>query len=151
MANARVVSAILVAGMIAAGISMSNAWAGGPDSGVDQFSAVGSGTFVDPRNADESVEVGFSATGATAADASAAVIAACQADGGQDCTSDMVTNDNLCIASVGDDISDVVAGGAGVSVEAARLDAIGRAAASNTPMSPGALVVISVCPNGVAQ
>ena len=63
----------------------------------------------------------------------------------------MVTNDNLCIASVGDDISDVVAGGAGVSVEAARLDAIGRAAANNTPMSPGALVVISVCPNGVAQ
>jgi hypothetical protein len=151
MARARVVSAILGAGVIAAGISVSNAWAGGPDGGVDQFAAVGSGTFADPQNDGDSVEVGFSATGATAADASAAVIAACQVDGGQDCTSDMVTNDNLCIASVGDDISDVVAGGAGVSVEAARLDAIGRAAANNTPMSLGALVIISVCPNGEGQ
>ena len=151
MTRARVVSAIAAAGVIAAGISIGSAWAGGPVGVTDQFSAVGSGTFVDPRNADDSVEVGFSATGATAAGASAAVIAACQADGGQECTSDMVTNDSLCIASVGDDISDVVAGGAGVSVEAARLDAISRAAANNTPMSPGALVVISVCPNGEGQ
>ena len=152
MADIRYVSAIVAAGAIAAGISIGNAWAGGP-GGVtdDQFSAVGSGTFADAQNDGGSVEVGFSALGATAGEASAAVIAACQADGGQDCTSDMVTNDNLCIVSVGDEVTDVVAGGAGVSVEAARQDAIGRAAANNTPMSPGALVVISVCPNGEAQ
>jgi len=152
MADKRYVSAIVAVGALAAGISVGNAWAGGP-GGVtdDQFSAVGSGTFADAQNDGGSVEVGFSALGATAGEASAAVIAACQADGGQDCTSDMVTNDNLCIVSVGDDVTDVVAGGAGVSVEAARQDAIGRAAATNTPMSPGALVVISVCPNGEGQ
>jgi hypothetical protein len=57
-----------------------------------------------------------------------------------------VTNDNLCIVSVGSGIAGVVAGGAGVTVEAARLDAINKAAANNTPMSADAVVIISACP-----
>ena len=151
MTNKWPLAAIVAAGVIAAVISVTSAWAGGPGGVIDaQFSAVGTGTFVGRQAADDA-EVGFTATGATAADASSAVIAACQAAGGQDCTSDMVTNDDLCIASVGDDVTDVVAGGVGVSVEAARLDAIQRAAANNTPMSPSAAVVISDCPGGAGR
>ena len=58
-----------------------------------------------------------------------------------------MSNDNLCIASVADDTNDVVAGGAGVTVEAARLDAVARAAANNTPLGPNSFVVISACPS----
>ena len=152
MAITRLGSAIVAAGVIAAGIAVGDAWAGGPGGVIDDqgilFSAVGTGTFEDFQDGPggASVEVGFSATGATAEEASAAVIAVCQSDGGQDCSSDQVTNDNLCIVSVGDDVTDVVAGGAGLTVEDARQDAIQRAAAYGTPMSPAATVVISVCP-----
>ena len=54
--------------------------------------------------------------------------------GGQNCTSDEVTNDNLCIVSVADAGNEVVAGGAGATVEAARDDAFQRAAANGTPL-----------------
>ena len=88
----------------------------------------------------------FAATGATAEEASAAVIAACQAVGGQDCSSDLVTNENYCIVSVGDDAIDVVSGGAGATIEDARQDAVARAAASNLPINPASPVIISACP-----
>ena len=100
--------------------------------------AVGTGVFVDEL-------VGFRATGPTNEEASARVIAQCQSAGGQECTSDEVTNDNLCIVSVADDGNDVVAGGAGATVDAARGDALQRAAANGTPLSPAAVVVISDC------
>ncbi|MFN8042569.1 MAG: hypothetical protein U0S13_04355 [Mycobacterium sp.] len=141
---------VVAAGVVAAGISSGTAWAGGPEGGApnDLFEAVGSGTFDDTRDGPggASTEVGFRATGATAGQASAAVVAACQAAGGVDCTSDEVTNDNLCIVSVFDPGTNVDAGGAGPTVEAARQDAIQRAAANNTPMSPAAAVLISACP-----
>ena len=143
-------SAVVAAGVVAAGISTGTAWAGGPEGGApnDLFEAVGSGTFDDTRDGPggASTEVGFRATGATAGQASAAVVAACQAAGGVDCTSDEVTNDNLCIVSVFDPGTNVDAGGAGPTVEAARQDAIQRAAANNTPLSPAAAVLISACP-----
>ncbi len=143
-------SAVLAAGVVAGGFSTGTAWAGGPEGGApnDLFEAVGSGTFDDTRDGPggASTEVGFRATGATAGQASAAVVAACQAAGGVDCTSDEVTNDNLCIVSVFDPGTNVDAGGAGPTVEAARQDAIQRAAANNTPMSPAAAVLISACP-----
>jgi hypothetical protein len=69
----------------------------------------------------------------------------CQGAGGQECTSDEVTNDNLCIVSVADDGNDVVVGGAGVTVEAARDDAFARAAVNGTPLGPTAAIVISDC------
>jgi hypothetical protein len=143
MAKTRLVSAIVAAGVIAAGASATYAWAGGPggtvDNSADIYEAVGTGTFIGELD-------GFRATGATAQEASAGVIAACQAAGGVDCTSDEVTNDNLCIVSVADDDNDVVAGGAGATVEAAMADAISRAAANNTPLGASAAVVISACP-----
>ena len=89
--------------------------------------------------------VGFRATGATNDEASARVIAQCQSAGGQECTSDEVTNDNLCIVSVADDSNEVVAGGAGPTIEAARDDALKRAAANGTPLGPAAVIVISDC------
>ena len=142
MANKRLVSAIVAAGVIAAGISVSTAWAGGPGGTVentDIAEAVGTGVF-------QGELVGYLATGATNEQAAANVIAMCQAAGGSECTADEVTNDNLCIASVADDDTDVVAGGAGVTVEAARIDAIAKAAANNTPIAANAPVVISDCP-----
>ncbi len=143
MANKRLVSAIVAAGVVAAGASAGFAWAGGPggtiDNSADTYEAVGTGTFIGELD-------GFRATGSTAQEASAAVIAACQAAGGVECTSDEVTNDNLCIVSVADDSSDVVAGGAGATVEAAMADAMARAAANNTPLGAGAAVVVSACP-----
>jgi hypothetical protein len=143
MARNRSVWAIAAAGVVAAGISMSTAWAGGPGGVVedpeDIYEAVGTGTFLDSM-------AGFKASGDTAEEASAAVIAACQAAGGQDCTADEYTNDNLCIVSAADDVSDVVAGGAGPTVEAAQADAVARAAANGTPFTGNAVVVISDCP-----
>ena len=143
MAKTRLVSAIVAAGVIAAGASATYAWAGGPggtvDNSADIYEAVGTGTFIGELD-------GFRATGATAQEASAGVIAACQAAGGVDCTSDEVTNDNLCIVSVGSDLKDIVAGGAGPTVEAARQDAINRAAANNTPLGEDAVVIVSNCP-----
>ncbi|BBY46180.1 hypothetical protein H7J70_10960 [Mycolicibacterium celeriflavum] len=143
MVNTRLVSVIAAAGLIGAGISAGTAWAGGQGGVVedpeDISAAVGTGVF-------EGAVVGFTATGDTNEEASAAVIAQCEQAGGVECTSDEVTNDRLCIVSVADDVSDVVAGGAGVTVEAARADAFNRAAANNTPLSPTAPVVISACP-----
>ena len=151
MAKTRFAVTVVAAGVAAAGISATVAWAGGPDGadGPDTtFRAVGTGTFEDFQDGPGlgSVEAGFFATGATADEAASAVIGACQTVGGQDCSSDMVSNDNLCIVSVGDDDVDVVSGGAGVTVEAARLDAIQRAAANDMPMSPASPVIISACP-----
>lgn len=100
--------------------------------------AVGTGVFVDGL-------AGFRATGPTNEEASARVIAQCQGAGGQDCTSDEVTNDNLCIVSVADNGNEVVAGGAGTTVDAARDDAFQRAAANGTPMGAAAAIVISDC------
>src|SRR4029077_1974782 len=100
--------------------------------------AVGTGVFIDGL-------VGFKATGATNEEASAQVIAQCQSAGGQECTSDEVTNDNLCIVSVGDDGNEIVAGGAGVTIEAARDDAFQRAAAHGKPPGRVAAIVISDC------
>jgi hypothetical protein len=142
MPSIRLVAPLLAAGVIAIGISTGTAWAGGPggviEDSTDISVAVGSGVFIDGL-------VGFRATGATNEEASARVIAQCQSAGGQECTSDEVTNDNLCIVSVADDSNDVVAGGAGVTVEAARDDAFQRAAANGTPLGPTAVIVISDC------
>jgi hypothetical protein len=142
MAKTRLVSVILAAGVLSAGVSAGIAWAGGPGGVVEDTSdisdAVGTGVF-------NGAIVGFHEVGPTNDVASARVIAACQAAGGEECTTDEVTNDNLCIVSVADDDSDVVAGGAGVDVEAARQDALQRAAANGTPLNPASPVVISSC------
>jgi hypothetical protein len=133
---------VLVAGaVVAAGISTATAWAGGPGGVVeaeDVSTAVGSGEFLDTL-------VGFVARGATNEEASAKVLAQCEAAGGVLCTADEVTNDLLCIVSVGSPTTKVVAGGAGVTVEAAFRDAINRAAANGTPEGPDAAIVVSAC------
>ena len=142
MANKRLVSAILAAGVVAAGVSIGAAWEDGPGGVVqdtDISEAVGTGVF-------DGELVGFLAAGATNDQAAANVIAACQAAGGSECTADEVTNDNLCIVSVADDDTDVVAGGAGVTVEAARIDALAKAAGNNTPIGADSPIVISDCP-----
>ena len=142
MRGTRLVAPLVAAGVIAVGISTSTAWAGGPGGAIEDSNdisvAVGTGVFVDGL-------VGFKASGATNEEASAQVIAQCQSAGGQECTSDEVTNDNLCIVSVGDDSNEIVAGGAGVTVEAARDDAFQRAAANGTPLGPTATIAISDC------
>ena len=142
MPSIRLVAPLVAAGVIAVGISTGTAWAGGPGGAIENSPdisvAVGTGVFIDGL-------VGFTATGATNDEASARVIAQCQSAGGQECTSDEVTNDNLCIVSVADDGNEVVAGGAGVTSEAARDDAFQRAAANGTPLGPTALIVISDC------
>lgn len=143
MASTRALWAMAATGAVAAGVSAGIAWAGGPGGVVedpeDMYAAVGSGVYSNSL-------AGFTATGDTAEEASAAVIAACQAAGAQDCTADEYTNDNLCIVSVADDVSDVVAGGAGPTVEAAQQDAVQRAAANNTPFIGTPVLVISACP-----
>ena len=142
MPSLRLVAPLVIAGVIAAAMSTSTASAGGPgganENSTDISVAVGTGVFIDDL-------VGFKATGATNDEASARVIAQCQSAGGQECTSDEVTNDNLCIVSVADDSNEVVAGGAGATTEAAREDAYRRAAANGTPLGPDALIVISDC------
>ena len=142
MPSTRLVAPLVTAGVIAVGISTGTAWAGGPGGAIENSPdisvAVGTGVFIDGL-------VGFTATGATNDEASARVIAQCQSAGGQECTSDEVTNDNLCIVSVADDSNEVVAGGAGATVAAARDDAYQRAAANGTPLGPTAAIVISDC------
>jgi len=137
------VTAIAAAGLIAAAITAATATAGGPGGTVespnDISAAVGTGEF-------EGALVGFYATGPTNDAASAAVLAQCQNAGGIECTTDEVTNDNLCIVSAADDVSDVVAGGGGPTVQAAFDDARNRAAANNTPFGPEAAIVIPACP-----
>lgn len=141
MPGTRLIAPLLAVAVVAVALS-GDAWAGGPGGVVEDANdisvAVGTGVFIDDL-------VGFRATGATNEEASARVIAQCQSAGGQECTSDEVTNDDLCIVSVADDGNDVVAGGAGVTVEAARDDAFARAAANGTPLGPAATVVISDC------
>lgn len=144
MASTRLVSSIVAAGVVAAGISVGTAWAGGPPGDTGDTggasAAVGTGEF-------DGALAGFTASGNTNDEASSAVIAACQHAGGVECTSDEVTNDNLCIVSVAaNNGSGVVAGGAGATVEAARADAFNRAAGNNTPLDPSAQVVVSACP-----
>lgn len=143
MSRSRVVSLVVAASVIAAAISTGVAWADGPGGVVedpnDISAAVGTGVL-------EGSLVGFQATGDTNDEASARVIAACEDAGGQSCTSDEVTNDNLCIVSVADNSNSVVAGGAGLTVEAARDDAFQRAALNNTPLTPAAVIVVSTCP-----
>ena len=144
MGKVRVITTIVASGIVAAGMAAGTAWAGGPggyveDASDDVSEAVGTGTFTGGI-------VGFRATGDTNDEASAAVVSACQNAGGVDCTSDEVTNDSLCIVSVADDETDVVAGGAGPTIEAARADAFQRAAGSGTPFGSLATIVISACP-----
>lgn len=152
MGKSRLFWTVVAAGAFAGSVSTGLAWAGGPGGTIedpeDISVAVGTGTFEDFSDgaAGQSFEVGFTATGDTNEEASAAVIAACQAAGGVDCTSDEVTNDNLCIVSVGSDLKNIVAGGAGATVEAARQDAINKAAANNTPLGEDAVVIVSACP-----
>lgn len=154
----RVITAI-AAGVGVVGISVGTAWAGGPPGDVDDtpgppgsyggmFAAVGSGTFLDPADptGKRSVEVGYDAFGNTAEETAASLVAQCQADGGQSCSTDMVTNDNLCIVVVADEMTRLDVGGAGTTVEAARLDAINRAAANGTPINPASPILISDCP-----
>lgn len=141
MGRTRRVWTVVAAGVVAGAVSTGTAWAGGPGGAVEAGTsvAVGTGLF------NNSI-VGFSATGATNDEASANVIATCQAAGGVDCTADEVTNDNLCIAAVASDLTNIVAGGAGPTVEAARQDALNKAIANGTPEGPDAVVVVSVCP-----
>ena len=141
MGKTRVVWTVVAAGVIAGGVSTGIAWAGGPGGVVqpDISVAVGTGTFRDAI-------VGFTATGATNDEASAKVIGACLAAGGADCTADEVTNDNLCIVSVASNATDIVAGGAGPTIEAARQDAINKALANGTPEGSDATVIVSACP-----
>lgn len=158
MVKIRLVTAI-VAGVGVAGISLGTAWAGGPPGVVDDtpgppgsyggmFAAVGSGTFTDPSDPTgrRSVEVGYDAFGNTAEETTSSLVAQCEADGGQSCSADMVTNDNICIVVVADESTKIDVGGGGPTVEAARLDAINRAAANGTPINPAAPVLISDCP-----
>lgn len=139
----RSVFAIAVGGVIAAGTSTVAAWADGPGGvieNVDHISvAVGTGVFGNDLG-------GFLATGNTPEEAAANVIAECQALGGVECTSDMSTNEEVCIVSVADPVNYVVVGGAGVTLSDALQNAISEAAANNTPVSVAdAVVVISDC------
>lgn len=144
MAFTRIASTIITLGVVAAAFSVGSAWAGGPDGAVDSpdniSQAVGSGVL-------NGALAGFSATGPTNEAASAAVIAACQRAGAQECTRDEVTNDNLCVVSVGaDDESGIVSGGAGSTVEAARDDAFRHSQDADAPLDPGARILVSACP-----
>jgi hypothetical protein len=144
MARTRTASTVVALGVVVAALSAGSAWAGGPDGAVesnDNISrAVGSGVL------DGSL-AGFSATGPTNEAASAAVIAACQHAGAHECTRDEVTNNILCVVSIGaTDDSGIVSGGAGPTVEAARDDAFSHSRDADAPLDPGARVLVSVCP-----
>ncbi len=142
MALARTACLMIAAlGVVAAAFSMSTAWAGGPDGAVgdDISQAVGSGVL-------NGTLTGFAATGSTNDAASAAVIAECQQAGAEECTRDEVTNDDLCVVSVGEDSTGVVAGGAGSTVEAARDDAVRHSVDADAALTPGARILVSACP-----
>lgn len=159
MTKIRLLSVLAIGGC-AVGIATGTAWAGGPGDQIDDtpgppgsygamFAAVGSGTFADFSDDGTrigNVEVGYDAFGNTAEEAVNELVGTCQIEGGQNCSADMVTNDNLCIVSLADGRDNVNSGGAGPTIEAARLDAIARAASSNLPMSPDSVVLISDCP-----
>jgi hypothetical protein len=143
MARARIASTILALGVVVAMFSVGSAWAGGPDGAVeggdDISQAVGSGVL-------NGALAGFAATGPTNEAASAAVIAACQQAGAQECSRDEVTNDDLCVVSVGEDSSGVVAGGAGPTVETARDDAFRHSVDANAALTQDARILVSACP-----
>ncbi len=144
MALTRMVSTMLAAvGVIVATFSAGTAWAGGPDGAVeggdDISQAVGSGVL-------NGTLAGFAASGSTNDAASTAVIAVCQQAGAEECSRDEVTNDDLCVVSVGEDSSGVVAGGAGSTVEAARDDAFRHSVDASAALTPGARVLVSACP-----
>lgn len=144
MALTHTASTMIAVGAVVATLSIGSAWAGGPDGAVDSTGdisqAVGSGVL-------NGVLAGFSATGPTNDAASAAVIAACQQAGAQECSRDEVTNDSLCVVSVGaDDGSGIVSGGAGPTVEAARADALKHSQDADAPLDPSARVLVSACP-----
>jgi hypothetical protein len=141
MAKINGLLALVAGAVVAAGISTATASAGGPGGyveGVDIATAVGSGEFLDTL-------IGFVARGPSNEEASAKVLAQCESAGGVLCTVDEVTNDKLCIASVASPITKVVAGGAGVTIEAAHQDALNKAAAAGTPEGPDATIVVSAC------
>lgn len=143
MPDTRLVSAIAAAGVIAAGIATATASAGGPGGVIENLDdisvAVGTGVF-------EYDLVGFLATGNTNEEASAKVIAQCEAAGGMFCTSDMATNEDTCIVSVADPVNYVVVGGAGITVSDALENAILEAEANNMPISvEESEVVVSDC------
>lgn len=143
MIQARVAPTIFALCVVVATFSSGSAWAGGPDGAVDSSDdysqAVGSGVL------DGSL-VGFSATGPTNEAASSAVIAACNQAGAEECTRDEVTNDALCVVSVGEDSSGVVAGGAGPTVDAAREDAFRHSVDADAALTQDARVLVSACP-----
>lgn len=136
-------TAVAVAAVCVALVSVVPALAGGPGGVVEEDDisrAVGSGL-------DGESLMGFTATGPTNEAAAAAVIATCQSVGAQQCSSDEVTNDALCVVSVGaDDGSGIVAGGAGPTVDAAREDAFRNVARANLVLSPDARILASSCP-----
>jgi len=102
--------------------------------------AVGSGVI-------DGVLVGYMASGSTNDEAEAAVIALCQNAGADQCTSDEVTNADVCVVSVGaEDGSGVVAGGAGHTVEEARANADENAALFDQVLDPAARILVSSCP-----
>jgi hypothetical protein len=133
----------IFAAIVVATFSAGSAGAGGPDGVVengDDFSqAVGSGVL-------HGTLVGFAATGPTNETASAAVIAVCQQAGAEECSRDEVTNDDLCVVSVGEDSSGVVAGGAGPTVEEARDDAFRHSVDAGAALTPDAQLLVSACP-----
>jgi hypothetical protein len=156
MSNTRVVWAIVAAGVLAGGMvtgcSKSETPSATETKAVveDMSVAVGTGEFTDmvgDNDPSTNMIVGFKATAPTNDEASAKVIKACEDAGGVECTADEVTNDNVCIASVASDETYVVAGGAGATVEDARLDAIKKAQDNETPLGPDAVVVVSACPD----
>lgn len=138
----RVIAAVIAvfgASVIAAVPACADGSAGVVENPNDVAAAVGSGVR-------DGVIVGFSATGPDVPAAAAAVIAACKRAGADQCTSDEVTNDRLCIVNVDAPESGVVAGGAGPTVEDARRDAFNRAAANNTPLAPDSPTLAASCP-----
>lgn len=134
---------LALAAACAALVTATPASAGGPDGVVEDgpiSRAVGSGL-------NGGTLVGFTATGPTNDAASAALIAACQGAGAQQCSSDEVTNDVFCVVSVGaDDGTGIVAGGAGPTVDAARDDAFRNVGRANLVLNPAARVLASSCP-----
>ncbi len=138
----RVIAAVVAvfgAGVMAAAPACADGPAGVVENPYDIAAAVGSGV-------QDGVIVGFSATGSDVPAAAAAVVVACRRAGADQCTSDEVTNDRLCIVNVDAPETGVVAGGAGPTIEAARQDAFNRAAANNTPLAPDSPTLAWSCP-----
>ncbi|MFZ0834519.1 MAG: hypothetical protein WAM92_15855 [Mycobacterium sp.] len=146
MAITRSVSAVFAAGVVTAGaiaatISTSPAWADGPGGEVEpgvMSRAVGSGVI-------DGMLVGYMASGATNDEAEAAVIAVCEGAGADQCTSDEVTNADVCVVSIGEDDSGLVAGGAGHTIEEAFSNAVYNAAEFDQVLHQTGRILISSC------